>query len=158
VERLDVPDSNQFWLIWMAPEEMTLSQTWKQYLRRFAIEHWYRFVRQRLHWTLPQLSTPKQMKAWSDLMPLMTWQLRLARDVVQDSPLPWQKTMTKLTPGRIANSFALLLARIGSPAPHPKPRDNSPGWPKGKPRSRRPYCPTVKKRFTKIKETADAPA
>lgn len=157
VERLDVPNSNPFWLIWMAQEAMSLSQTWQQYLRRFAIEHWYRFVRQRLHWTVPQLSTPKQMETWSDLMPLMTWQLWLARDVVQDSPLPWQKPMTKLTPGRIANSFAPLLARIGSPAPDPKPRGKSPGWPSGKPRSRRPFCPTVKKRFSKTKETADAP-
>jgi hypothetical protein len=154
VERLDVPDSNPFWLIWMAQEAMSLSQTWQQYLRRFAIEHWYRFVRQRLHWTVPQVSTPKQMETWSDLMPLMTWQLWLARDVVQDSPLPWQKPMTQLTPGRIANAFAPLLARIGSPAPDPKPRGKSPGWPSGKLRSRRPFCPTVKKRFTKPKETA----
>jgi DDE superfamily endonuclease len=154
VERLDALDSNPFWLIWMAPEEMTLSQTWKQYLRRFTIEHWYRFMRQRLHWTIPQLSTPKQMETWSDLMPLMTWQLWLARDVVEDSPLPWQKTMTQLTPGRIANAFAPLLARIGSPAPDPKPRGKSTGWPSGKPRGRRPFCPTVKKRFTKPKETA----
>lgn len=158
VERLDVPDSNPVWLIWMAQEEMTLSQTWKQYLRRFAIEHWYRFMRQRLHWTVPQLSTPKQMETWSDLIPLMTWQLWLARNVVEDSPLPWQKPMTKLTPGRIANAFAPLLARIGSPAPDPKPRGKSPGWPTGKPRSRHPFCPTVKKRFTKPKETADVAA
>jgi DDE superfamily endonuclease len=89
VERLDAPESNPVWLIWMALEGMTLSQAWKQYLRRFAIEHWYRFMRQRLHWTVPQLSTPKQMETWSDLMPLMTWQLWLARDVVEDSPLPW---------------------------------------------------------------------
>jgi hypothetical protein len=54
-------------------------------------------------------STPKQMETWSDLMPLMTWQLWLARDVVQDSPWPRQKPMTKLPLGRIANSFAPLL-------------------------------------------------
>jgi hypothetical protein len=59
VEHLDAPESNPVWLIWMALEEMTLSQAWKQHLRRCAIEHWYRFMRQQLYWTVPQLSTPK---------------------------------------------------------------------------------------------------
>ena len=30
-------------------------------------------------------------------MPLMTWELWLARDIVSDNPLPWQKPTTKLT-------------------------------------------------------------
>ena len=29
----------------------TLSQLWRLYLRRFAIDHWNRFAKQRLHWT-----------------------------------------------------------------------------------------------------------
>ncbi len=40
----------------------------------------------------------------SDLMPLMTWELWLARDIVTDNPLPWQKSLDKLTPGRVAIS------------------------------------------------------
>jgi hypothetical protein len=51
----------------------------------------YRFAKQRLHWTLPKFSTPEQSDRWSDLMPLITWQLWLARDIVRDNPLPWQK-------------------------------------------------------------------
>lgn len=154
VERLDLPNSKPLWLIWIGSDQPALAEIWPKYLRRFAIEHWYRLVRQRLHWTVPQLSTPKQMETWSDLMPLITWQLWLASNVVEDSPLPWQKPMTKLTPGRIANSFAPLLARIGSPAPHPKPRGKSPGWPIGKQRKKRPPCPTVKKGFAKKKKVA----
>jgi hypothetical protein len=157
VERLDAPNSKPLWLIWLAKDKLTLSVVWQKYLRRFAIEHWYRFLRQRLHWTLPQLSTPKQMQAWSDLMPLLTWQLWLARDVVTDSPLPWQKPMAKLSPGRIANAFALLLVRIGSPAPDPKPRGNSPGWAPGRKRTPRIRYPTVKKRYSKpLKKTKTA--
>ena len=45
----------------------------RQYLRRFAIDHWYRFAKQRLHWTLPKLGTREQCERWSDLMPLLTW-------------------------------------------------------------------------------------
>lgn len=41
------------WLIWVGQELPALATVWQQYLRRFAIEHWYRFAKQRLHWTLP---------------------------------------------------------------------------------------------------------
>jgi DDE superfamily endonuclease len=149
VERLDAPESKPLWLIWVGKDKPSLSKVWQQYLRRFAIEHWYRFVRQRLHWTLPHLATPKQMETWSDLMPLMTWQLWLARELVIDAPLPWQKPMSKLSPGRIANAFALLLVKLGSPAPDPKPRGQSPGWTSGRERTRRPRCPICKKGYAK---------
>lgn len=149
VKRLDVLDSKPLWLIWVGADLPVLSQVWPTYLRRFAIEHWYRFLRQRLHWTIPQLSTPIQMETWSDLMPLLTWQLWLARDAVQDAPLPWQKPMAQLSPGRVAQAFASLLVRIASPAPEPKPRGISPGWPLGKKRSPRTRYPTVKKRYSK---------
>jgi hypothetical protein len=101
------------------PEALHL---WQHYLRRFAIDHWYRFAKQRLHWTLPQLSTPEQAQRWSDLMPLISWQLWLARSIVTDSPLPWHKPLPQLSPGRVANSFAPVLAVIGTPAVAPKPR------------------------------------
>ncbi|WP_293021767.1 hypothetical protein [Moorena sp. SIO3I8] len=61
---------------------------WSQYLRRFAVDHWDRFIKQRLPWTFPSLSTPQQCERWSDLMPLMTWQLWLAKDIVKEYHLP----------------------------------------------------------------------
>jgi hypothetical protein len=154
LDRLDVPQAKSLWLIWLSPNNPDLAQVWQHYLRRFAIEHWYRFVRQRLHWTLPKLSTPEQIETWSDLMPALTWQLWLARDAVEDAPLPWQKKLTYLSPGRVAHGFIAVLARIGSPAPEPKPRGKSPGWPKRKKRNPRIRYPTVKKRYTKPKATA----
>lgn len=33
-------------------------------------------------------------------MPVITWELWLARDIVLDNPLPWQKSIENLTPGR----------------------------------------------------------
>jgi hypothetical protein len=139
------------WLIWVGQALPSLPLVWQQYLRRFAINPWYRFAKQRLHWTLPQLSTPQQSQTWSDLMPLLTWPLWLARPEVRDTPLPWQKPAPDLSPGRVANAFASVLAGIGSPAPAPKPRGKSPGWTPGKPRTRRLRYPTVKKRFAKPK-------
>lgn len=152
IERLDAPSSKPLWLVWISKQDLSVTQLWRQYLRRFALEHWYRFVRQRLHWTVPQLSTAEQMEAWSDLMPVLTWQLWLARTIVKDTPLPWQKRLTSLSPGRVADSITALLARIGSPAPDPKPRGKSPGWTTGRKRTQRPRYPTVRKRASRPKK------
>lgn len=137
--------SKPMWLAWVGEQMPPLQDVWQKYLRRFAVDHWYRFAKQRLHWTEPKLGTPEQASRWSDLMPLMTWQLWLARGEVIDNPLPWQKSQTRLTPGRVAQSFGGVLAAIGTPAKPPKPRGKSPGWPKGKSRKPRCRCPFVKK-------------
>lgn len=161
VERLDSTahtSPKPLWLIWVGLESPWLNTIWQDYLRRFAFDHWYRFAKQRLHWTLPQLTTPEQSERWSDLMPLLSWQLWLARPEVQDSPLPWQKSSPVPSPGRVANAFAQVLVVIASPAPAPKPRGKSPGWSPGQPRSRRIRYPTVKKRFTKPKAGANKSA
>ena len=60
-------------------------------------------------------------------MPLLTWQLWLAREIIIDHPLPWQKSITNLTPGRIAQSISGVFAAIGTPAQSPQPRGKSPG-------------------------------
>ena len=141
------------WLVWVGEQRPQLHQVWRQYLRRFAVDHWYRFAKQRLHWTLPKLSTREQCERWSDLMPLLTWQLWLAREIAIDHPLPWQKSIVnKMTPGRVAQSISGVLAVIGTPAQPPQPRGKSPGWPQGKTRMRRIRYPTVKKGTSKLKQ------
>ena len=134
------------WLAFVGEEMPALSELWKLYLRRFAVDHWYRFIKQRLHWTLPKLATPQQCDRWSDLMPLITWELWLARDIVNDNPLPWQKVITQLTPGRVAQAMPAILMRVSTPAQPPKPRGKSPGWKTGEKRQRRIRYPIVKKR------------
>ncbi len=47
-------------------------------------------------------------------MPILTWQLWLAKDIVKDYHLPWQKPQTNLTPGRVAQSMLELLVEIGT--------------------------------------------
>ena len=86
--------SQPLWLVWVGQEMPPLAKIWRQYLRRFAVDHWYRFIKQRLHWTVPQLSTPCQCERWSDLMPILTWELWLARDLVAQHHLPWQKPLS----------------------------------------------------------------
>ena len=64
VERVDnlgnLRVSKPLWLAWVGEEMPTLEEVWQLYLRRFTVDHWYRFLKQRLHWTLPKFSTPKQ--------------------------------------------------------------------------------------------------
>ncbi len=87
-------------------------------------------------------------------MPLISWQLWLAREIVVDKPLPWQKTSetASLTPGRVAQAFGGVLAAIGTPAREPKPSVKSPGWQKGKKRTKRIRYPVVKKGFSRGKK------
>ena len=143
------------WLAWLGEEMPELESVWRCYLRRFAVDHWNRFAKQRLHWTQPQFSTTTLAERWSELMPLLSWQLWLARSAVIDHPLPWQKLQTKLTPGRVAQGFPTLLAAIGTPACDPKPRGKSPGWQKGRSRPKRIRYPVVKKTVSKPKKSVE---
>jgi len=138
-------DPKDLWVAWLGEAPPPLAEWWRVYLRRFAVDHWYRFAKGPLHWTLPHFQTPEQAERWSDLMPLMTWDLWLARAVVADKPLPWQKRQTVLTPGRVRRGMGGILAQIGTPACAPKPRGKSPGWMKGRPRKRATRHPIVKK-------------
>ena len=63
-------------------------------------------------------------------MPLMSWQLWLAKDLVVENRLPWQSASINLTPGRVAKSMLSILVDIGTPAQLPKHRGKSPGWKK----------------------------
>lgn len=147
-------DPKDLWLIWVGAAPPPLLEWWRLYLRRFGIDHWYRFTKQRLYWTLPRLATPSQAERWSDLMPLMTWELWLAREIVTDQPLPWQKPQPHLTPGRVCQSLGAVLAVIGTPAQPPKPRGKSPGWSKGRLRRRRERYPVVKKNQKRSQKAA----
>lgn len=146
------------WLAWVGEAMPPLSDMWQLYCRRFGIDHWFRFAKQRLHWTLPHLSTAKQAERWSDLMPLLSWQLWLARELVSDRPLPWQKSQTQLTPGRVAQSMPTLFMQLGTPAQVPKPRGKSPGWIPGQVRTPRVRAPIVKKRCSKRKKQSQSSA
>jgi hypothetical protein len=63
--------------------------------------------------------------------------------------LPWQSTQDKLSPGRVAQAFPLILATIGTPAQPPKTRGKSPGRAQGHQPPLRKRYPTVKKHASK---------
>jgi hypothetical protein len=144
-------DPRLMWLAWVgAPNEPEPKPEvlWRLYVRRFAIEHFYRFAKQRLYWTLPRLSTPEQSDRWSRLVVPMMMELYLARAVVLDRPLPWQKAQSveAMTPGRVLSAIGGVMAAIGTEARAPKRRGKSPGWPKGRFRRGRDRYPVVRKK------------
>ena len=149
IERLEARDTRRdpqvVWLAWEGEPPPPLEEWWHLYLRRWLIEPWYHLAQSRLYWTLPRLKTPAQSQRWSDLMPLLTWQLWLARPLIIDNPLPWQKPQLYPTPQRVLQGMGGLLMQIGTPTRRPKPRGTSPGWPKGQPRKRAPRYQVVKK-------------
>jgi hypothetical protein len=149
VERLESKGTRRLpkliWLAWIGEEPPEETTWWQRYLRRYPVDHWYRFAKQRLHWTLPMFATHEQGERWSDLMPLITWELWLARPIGVDRPLPWQKKQVEMTPGRVCQGMDDILTAIGTPAKPPKRRGNSPGWPKDRMRQHRPRFEVVKK-------------
>lgn len=157
VQRLDskglVKKRRPLWLVWVGEQFLELKDIWGKYARRFGVDHWYRFAKQRLHWTLPSLGTAQQSERWSDLMPLMTWQLWLAKDLVEEHHLPWQSPITNLTPGRVAQSLFSLLVVIGTPATSPKLRGKSPGWKQGEKRRKKKTYPIAKKSHSCAKKS-----
>lgn len=139
------------WLFWQGgrgPGQPDLARLWQAYIRRFALEHTFRFCKQTLNWVLPRLRTPAQADTWSWLVLLAYTQLRLARPLVGDHRLPWQRPLPpeRLTPGRVRQGLALraIWAQVGTPASAPQPRGRSPGRPRGRRSRRAPRFSVVK--------------
>lgn len=146
VERLQASGSRRkpriLWFGWSGEEPP--ERWWPGYGQRYRVDHWYRFAKGRLHWTQPMVATPEQGERWSDLMPLITWELWFARQWVKDTPLPWQKPMIQLSMGRVCQGMQNILMAIGTPTRVCKPRGKSPGWPEGRPRAHRPIFEIIR--------------
>jgi hypothetical protein len=69
------------WLWWHGPEGTTpdLDLLWRSYVRRFDLEHTFRFLKQSMGWTTPRVRHPEQADRWSWLVVAAYTQLRLAR-------------------------------------------------------------------------------
>ncbi len=149
VEHLPRPTRSvkTLWLWWAGPGRPDLDLCWRAYIRRFDLEHTFRFCKQALNWTTPQVRTPQQADRWTWLVLLAYTQLRLARAILSDARLPWERPLPthRLTPTRIRRGFPQLLPTLGTPASPPKPCGRSPGRPLGSRRGPAPRQPVIKK-------------
>ncbi|MGB4778365.1 hypothetical protein [Microbacterium sp.] len=137
VERLPGDrDPKPVWL-WAskpAPDhDAELDHWWSMYLRRFDLEHTFRFLKQTLGWTRARLRDPEAADRWTALLIATHTQLRLARPIAADHRLPWQRPLSpeELTPGRVRAGYRRIHATAARPARAPKPSRAGPGRPKG---------------------------
>lgn len=137
----------KLWLWWSGEGEPNLDLLWRSYVRRFDVEHGVKTLKSRLGWTTPRVRHPEQADLWTWLVLAAYTQLRLARGIVADRRLPWEKPLPiqKLTPTRVLRSFVTLLPALGTPAAAPKPCGRSPGRPKGSRSGPAKRYPAVKK-------------
>jgi hypothetical protein len=138
------------WLWWHGPEREApnLKLIWRAYVRRFDLEHTFRFLKQALGWSTPRVRHPEQADRWTWLVLATFTQLRLARAHVADLRLPWERQYDagRLTPVRVHRVVSALLAELGTPVKPPKPCGRSPGRPKGQLSGRAKRYPALKRR------------
>jgi DDE superfamily endonuclease len=134
------------WLWWSGAGPLDLAVIWRAYVRRFDQEHTFRFLKGVLNWTVPRFRHPVQADRWSWLVLAAYTYLRLARPLVADQRLPWERPLRpgQLTPYRVRRAVSSLLLRLGTPASPPKPCGRSPGRPTGARSGPARRCPAIK--------------
>jgi hypothetical protein len=123
-----------------APTVDQVDQVWQMFLRRFDVEHTFRFLKHTLGWVTPRVRAPEAADRWTWLMVAAYVQLRLARSVVEDRRRPWERKPSRsgrLSPVRIRRGFRAVRPRAAMPASAPKPSRSGLGRPPGSRNSRR---------------------
>lgn len=139
VERLPGDrDPKPVWLWVSKPvpdHEAEVDHWWSMFIRRFDLEHTFRFLKQTLGWTRPRLRDPQAADRWTWLIIAAYTQLRLARQLAVDCRLPWQRPLpaSNLTPARVRAGYRRIHQNLIHPASPPKASRAGPGRPKGRP-------------------------
>jgi DDE superfamily endonuclease len=121
------------WTSEPAADADEVNRCWQAFLRRFDIEHTFRFLKQVLGWTRPKLRDPAAADRWTWLILACHAQLWLARTMTADLRLPWQQPAPRgrLTPARVRRGFRAIHGTLPRLAAAPKPGKPGPGRPPG---------------------------
>jgi hypothetical protein len=136
------------WLFWSGPPAIALADVVTMYLLRFTIEHFFRFLKQRLGLLAAHLGDLRPIETWVQVVALAYWQLLLARALVQPAYRPWDPTARQdpnrpLTPGQVLAAWPIFSRTVETPAAAPKRTGKAPGRAPGerpKPRERHPVA------------------
>jgi DDE superfamily endonuclease len=133
------PEPLWLWATAAIADAAALDRAWQAFLRRFDIEHTFRFLKQQLGWTRPKLRDPAAADRWTWLVIAAYAQLYLARALTEDLRLPWQQPCSpgRLTPARVRRGFRNLHRTLPALASAPKPGKPGPGRPPSS-KNRRP--------------------
>jgi hypothetical protein len=130
----------------------TLNTYWRTYLRRFDLEHTFRFFKQHLGWTRPRLRSPDAADRWTWLVIAAHTQLRMARTLTQDLRRPWEKPTRcgqHPSPLRVRRGYRRLRPFLANPARAAKATRPGPGRPPGSRSGPAPRHPVGKKQQKK---------
>jgi hypothetical protein len=149
------PDPLWLWSSRAGTSADEVDRAWQAFLRRFDIEHTFRFMKQVLGWTRPKLRDPAAADRWTWIIMACYVQLRLARHLAEDLRLPWQRPCPpgRMTPARVRRGFRNIRQTLPELASAPKPGKPGPGRPPGsknrRPATRHDVGKTIKRTETK---------
>jgi len=133
--------------------ELSLKDIFLIYRQRFDLEHFFRFGKTRLLLTQSQTPDTKHEEVWWQIAMMSYTQLYLARNIAQNMPKPWERTLPTFkspakekSPTQVQNDFLRIIQEIGTPARPPKPRNKSKGRQKGDLQIKRKRYPIVSKK------------
>jgi DDE superfamily endonuclease len=127
------------WCSATAPTLEEVDQLWQTYLRRFDLEHTFRFLTQTLGWTRARPRSPETGDRWTQIIIATHTQLRLSRHLTQDLRRPWERPTEpdRLTPARVRRGFRHIRRKLPHLTGAPKPSRPGPGRPPGTPNTQR---------------------
>ena len=117
-------------------DEAAVATLWQSYLRRFDLEHAFRFLRQQLGWGRPAIRDPAAADRWTWLLIACCAQLHLARPLAAAARLPWQRPQGPGQPrGHDPRPGPRRIPRRPPGRRHPRQRrENHPPRPRAPPR------------------------
>jgi len=120
------------------------------YGRRYDIEHFFRFGKQRLGLVNSQTCETRHEESWHWIGLLAYNMLYHARRLTQPVAYPWEKRKVQVVtqtqrPSQVQRDYGRIIREIGTPAPIPKPRGKSSGRQPGCKSGERPDRPLIRK-------------
>ena len=147
---------NPLWLglVGERRNEITSLEAYQYYDRRYDIEHYFRFGKDKLLFDRYQTPNVKHEEDWWRMTALAYTQLYLARNLAPILPKKWErylpsyqvdneKSTITATPSQTQRGFSRVLDTIGTPAKPCKPRGNPQGRAKGENQKKRSRHPVI---------------
>ncbi len=134
------------WIAITGQKEIKLNQVYNAYKRRFDIEHFFRFGKQKL--LLNSFQTPKveSEENWLWIAGFSQWMLYFAKQYAAYCPLPWEKKGRELlSPSDVQKDYGRIIKEMAQYRRFPKRRGNSNGRPFGTKLSKRKRHKIIRK-------------